>query len=85
MAVIIDTLFIFPFFFTRHHNLKDAITEALVDIVIKMFYEILLLPVIWLIVAYINYRNNQFYLHSSFSGFYSSVDYLSHSKEEKNC
>lgn len=85
IAVTVDTWLVFPFFFSRQGNISAAVVETLMDIIIKISYEILLLPLVWFLVAYIRNKNNE----SRFSDLapslsYSSIDYLAISAEEKS-
>lgn len=50
-AVTLDTLLVFPFFLSRQASLSQAVIEASMVLLIKIFYDIALLPFCWATVA----------------------------------
>lgn len=50
-AVTLDTLLVFPFFLSRQASVGQAVIEASMVLMIKIFYDIALLPFCWGIVA----------------------------------
>lgn len=77
-AVIIDAIFILPLLLSRHGVAGVSIVETALDTVFKIGYEILILPICWFLVEYINYkegRSGREMLPKSAERF-SSVSYL---------
>ena len=78
VAIMIDTWLIFPFFISRQKMLSVAIGETFIDMFVKIGYEILLLPLFWLLVEYVRYKEGRYYQEQlpECSSSYSSVHYL---------
>lgn len=53
LATLIDTLLVFSFFSSRYTDIKLAVFETSMVLAIKITYEMLLLPVFWLMSNYI--------------------------------
>jgi hypothetical protein len=59
IAVIIDIVLFFPCFLSRQPSIKIAIIEAVVNGVFRIGCEILLLPLFWLLVAYVEHKERE--------------------------
>ncbi len=79
VATIVDTLLVFPFFLTRQETLLEAMVGMFIVLGVKLIYDIIFLPLVWIIVAYVRYRDSSLNNNStdSMNSPYSSVTYLS--------
>lgn len=79
-AIIIDTWILFPLsiYFIKNNAIAQAIIDTFIIMIIKMAYDLFLLPVFWVIVAIIRRREKMLTLDnsSSFALPYSSISYL---------
>ena len=79
VATIADTLLVFPFFLTRQETLSEAMVGMFIVLGVKLIFDIIFLPLVWIIVAYVRYKDSSLNNNStdSMSSPYSSVTYLS--------
>jgi uncharacterized integral membrane protein (TIGR00697 family) len=75
---IVDTWLVFPFFISRQTSLESSLIETCIHMFLKLGYDLLLLPIGWLIIEYIKRQKNNFDdMLPDFIKQYSSRHYLS--------